>query len=356
MKKILVVNPFGIGDALFTMALVETIRKKSPETIIGFLCNERTEALVRMNVSIDQTFVFNRDLFRRLWRKHPLLFLRKLRGLLEVIKGHGFDTMLDLSLGREYAFFGMLIGISRRVGFDYKGRGLFLTQKAPLSAYADRAVIETQLGLLKYLGLDAGNKAARPSICVPADSRYDLEQFLRQRGIGPQDKILALAPGGGRSWGNNAIYKQWDPDRFASVANQLWRSHRYKVVLLGDASERDLLQKTSLFLEAPKILFCGEDFHRVCALVLRSGLFLGNDGGLLHLADALGAKTVSIYGPVDERVYGPYWGASARAVVTESVPCRPCYKNFHFPPCPYERRCLTQISAEKVYAAVKNIA
>src|SRR3989338_3373361 len=104
-RSFLVINPFGIGDVIFSMTLVEAIRQAHPEAIIGFLCNESTVDLVRLNTSIDHTFVFHRDLFRQLWKKSPLLFFRKLRALLAMIREHRFDTAFDLSLGREYSFF-----------------------------------------------------------------------------------------------------------------------------------------------------------------------------------------------------------------------------------------------------------
>ena len=43
INRILVVNPFGIGDALFSMVLVEAVRKNFPDAVIGFVCNERTQ-------------------------------------------------------------------------------------------------------------------------------------------------------------------------------------------------------------------------------------------------------------------------------------------------------------------------
>ena len=99
----------------------------------------------------------------------------------------------------------------------------------------------------------------------------------------------------------------------------------------------------------------GESIEKVCALLQRSNFLCCNDGGLLHLANALGVRTVSIFGPVDEKVYGPYGNHAAHEVVTEPVACRPCYKKFHFPPCPYDRRCLKDLAVEKVVAAMRKI-
>jgi ADP-heptose:LPS heptosyltransferase len=88
-------------------------------------------------------------------------------------------------------------------------------------------------------------------------------------------------------------------------------------------------------------------------LLSRLDLAICNDGGPLHLAVACGIKTVSIFGPVDPLVYGPYPNEPARhrVIRTEHLPCRPCYHRFKLPPCPYHRACLTTIDAADVIEA-----
>ncbi len=356
MKRFLVINPFGIGDAIFSMTLVEALRRSHADAFIGFVCNERTVDLVRLNTSIDQTFVFNRDLFRRLWKKSPFLFYKKLRAFLKMLRENHFDTVYDLSLGREYSFFCWWIGIKKRIGLDYKNRGLFLTDKIKIDGYSGRQVAEIQLDLLNISNIFYKNKNPILPISVSAVAKSDVRDFLKKNGVPDQDKLITVAPGGGKSWGANAIYKQWDAERFAKTAQVFSEEQHSKVLLLGDRSERQLLEKTASFLRERCVIASGEEMEKVCALLLRSSLLCCNDGGLLHLANALGVKTVSIFGPVDEKVYGPYGNSIPHVAVTQEVPCRPCYQKFHFPPCPNERRCLAELPVEKVVAAMKKIA
>jgi ADP-heptose:LPS heptosyltransferase len=353
VKRVLVVNPFGIGDVLFSMVLVEALRKALPaDGRIGFLCNERVDGLVRLNTSIDRTFTFNRGLMDRLWRKSPALCWAKTRGLLDLIRTERFDTMIDLSLGRQYAFFAAFVGIRERVGFDFRGRGIFLNRKKKIAGYADAHVADTQLGLLDLVGVPYERGHARIPIAVPDSSKNEVAAMLRKHGFSDTDRLLAVAPGGGRSWGENGRYKQWSPERFAEAAN----AHGRKVILLGDKSERALLEKTASLIKPHSLVVCGEPFEKVGALLLRSKALLCNDGGLMHLANALGVPTVAVFGPVDERVYGPYGTDVPHEVLTEPVPCRPCYKDFRFPPCPHDRRCLELLPAERAVRALEKIA
>ncbi len=355
MKKFLIVNPFGIGDTIFTMSLAEALRRAVPDAEIGFLCNERTVDLVRLHAAVDHTYEFNRDRFRRLWRKNPRLFLTKLSALLGLVREPRYDALIDLSLGRQYAFFGMLCGIRRRVGYDYRSRGTFLTRKVRLAGYAGRGVAAAQIELLGLLGLPPVALPGKLSIRVPASARADVDAFLKRRGVGPGEKLLVVAPGGGKTWGKNAHYKQWDPGRFGEAAIRLCRSHSFRAVFVGSADERALVEETAAASEVPSSVFCGEPLERTAALLERASLVLANDGGLLHLANALGTPVVGIYGPVDDAVYGPA-GTAAHRVVKLDVPCRPCYKDFRFPECPHARRCLADLPVEAVVKAAEEIA
>jgi len=356
-RRVLIVNPFGVGDAIFTMPLAEVLREAGVSRI-GFLCNERTVDLIRMDISIDKTYVFNRDRYRKLWKKHPFLFYRKLSAFLSLIKEERYDSMLDLSLGRQYGFFGAILGIRERVGFDYKRRGTFLTRKIRLEGYEGRSVAVTQLDLLDLMKIRKPAQLPRISLNVPESARIESAVFLKKNGWHDSDRFLAVAPGGGRSWGADALYKQWDPERFAAAADEFCLSFTppLKTLILGDRSEAGLLENVRSRMRTKTLTVSFAPLDQAAALLLRSDALLCNDGGLMHLANALGVKTVSIFGPVDEKVYGPFGGPAPRQVLIRDVPCRPCYAKFHFPPCLHERRCLTEIPVRAAVEALKKIA
>ena len=357
LRRVLVVNPFGVGDVIFTMPLAEILRK-SGASFVGFICNERTADLVRLDTSIDKTYIFNRDRYRKLWKKNPFLFYRKLSAFLSLIREEGYDTLVDLSLGRQYAFFACLLGIHERIGFDFKGRGTFLTRKKPLKGYENRPVADIQMDLLEWTGFPRPKELPAISLKLPESVQIKTAIFMKQNGFRAGDRILAVAPGGGRSWGENAVYKQWDPERFAAAADEFCRSSTptKKTILLGERSEAALLEKVRSLMKTPALLVSSLPLDEAAGLLLKSDVLLCNDGGLMHLANALGVRTVSIFGPVDEKVYGPFGGPAARIVLKKDVPCRPCYSRFHFPPCPHARRCLAELPVATVVEALKKIA
>ena len=78
-------------------------------------------------------------------------------------------------------------------------------------------------------------------------------------------------------------------------------------------------------MAAPTISLAGETtVAELAALYDGATLVLGPDSGPLHLAAAVGAPTVTLFGPADPVEFGP-WGDPARhAVLTTDIACRPC--------------------------------
>ena len=354
MLRVLIVNPFGIGDVLFSLPLVRAIRQEVPAAFIGYLCNARTEELVSGWPEVDWRFTFEKDEFRRLWSVSRWQGIHFLRRTLEAVRAERFDTLVDLSLGWHTGLAGMFCGIRRRIGFDFKERGKFLTDALSLSGYSSRPVAEIDLDLLELMGLP------RPAgidfrLSLPVEAEKRAEEYLSRQQLAG-GSFAAVVPAGGASWGPNARYKQWPPERFAEVADHLTRRHRLDVLLIGDRTEEPLCREVAgrMSASAPRIVQI-PSLLTLAGILKRSKLVLGNDGGTMHLAAAAGARTVSIFGPVDATVYGPLGGGSEHRVVAKNLACRPCYRQFRFPACPWDNACLKNLEAEPVLRAADEI-
>ena len=88
---------------------------------------------------------------------------------------------------------------------------------------------------------------------------------------------------------------------------------------------------------------------QVAALMEKAALFIGNDGGLVHLAHALRVPLMAFYGPVDPNVYGPYpKNNRAIAIYKKNLECRPCYKKFRYNDQCVNRECLQDLGPDEV--------
>ena len=129
-------------------------------------------------------------------------------------------------------------------------------------------------------------------------------------GDGP---ILAVAPAA--TW----VGKTWPLERFSRVAIRLLGPEgplrNGRLMVLGGPKERKVaLQLKDVVPRERFIDLAGRvDLVTAYACLRRARLFIGCDSGTMHLAAAAGAPTLGLFGPSDERRYGP-WGPHARVV------------------------------------------
>jgi len=131
----------------------------------------------------------------------------------------------------------------------------------------------------------------------------------------------------------------------------------------------DLLKKTHLltpwahcnYLEKSDNSYFGYfSWAELVEIFTRCKLFIGNDGGLMHLAAASGAKGVAIFGATSEKKSGPYNPTIKRLHTTYE--CQPCFFGvggvkmpIYYINCPYGVRCLSDISVDMVLELSESI-
>ena len=350
-QRFLVVNIFGIGDVLFTTPLLAQIKESCPEAWITYVANPRAAEVLHRNPAVDQIVVYDRDAYHDLYCRSKRKYIVQAWALLRELRQARYDTSIDLSMNGSINFLLFLAGIPRRVGFNYKNRSPFLTQPIPLSGYEGRHVVEYCLDLLPALGLPAGQ---RPLVLPVADEDRAWSEVIWQRhGLGRNGRpVVAVFPGGGASWGRDAVCKRWPAENYARAIDKMIEKFQVDIILLGNPAEESLCDQVQRAAAAAVVNLCGQAaLGQAAALLARCRLALVNDGGPLHMAVAVGCQTVAIFGPVDERVYGPYPRGRHR-VVTQDIPCRPCYRNFRRAACDHFR-CIQTIGVDAVLAKVR---
>ena len=353
-KKVLIINTFGVGDVLFTTPLIRNLKLNFPELFIGFVCNERTAELLHSNTDVDRIFIYERDKFQKVYQASTITFVRRFWQFLKGIKNEHFDAVLDVSLSRGTGFLTWLIGIKHRIGYDYKKRCLFLNHRIPLAGYERKHVVEYYLSLLEELGGMVYSKNLELTL-TRADERWAEEFLAGHRAPAGSISFIGMVPGGGASWGKESEFKRWPAEKFAKLADKLIEKFSAKIILMGDKSEMELCAQVSGMMAHPAIMACAQtNLHQCAALARKCSLMIVNDGGPLHLAVAAGARTVSIFGPVDEHVYGPY-PKDSHVVIKKEIACRPCYRRFRRANCEHIS-CLSQLTVEEALERIESIS
>jgi len=353
--RFLIINPFGIGDCLFTTPVIENLKREFPGCFIGYWCNERVAEMLACDSRIDKIIALSRGDLKKIFKSSFIKGLKSFFALLKELRAHKFEVSFDYSLDQRYPFLCFIAGIKKRIGFNYRGRGRFLTQRLGLTSYAEKHVAQYYLELLRFIGIQP--KESGLSFCPSGKFLEESGKILAKFGINSDNLLITIAPGGGASWGLNAKIKHWPAERFAELTERLKKACKAQIVIIGDKTEQGLSQKILGLIKEPGIIdLTGKtSIQELLAIISLSDLLVSNDGGPMHIAVAAGTESVALFGPVDERVYGPFSRSPGHVVVKKNIACRPCYKNFKLPDCNFGRECLNSITTDEVFKEVLNL-
>ena len=353
--RIVIVNPFGIGDVIFSTPLISILKETYPDSYISYICNRRASDLIRANPFLNRIFIYEKDEYREVWRRSKIKCLIKIISFLKEIKKEKFNILVDLSLNYQYSMFFKIIGIKRRVGFNYRGRGGFLTEKIDIKGFDNKHVVEYYVDVMRLLGIDTEKTVIAPRIYGSEKSLCFGDKFLKENNIAKTDLLIGIVPGCGASWGKDADRRRWGRKNFASVADRLISKYGAKVVLLGNSQEANICKEVESLANGRIINYCGKtSIEELIGILTKCKLVVTNEGGLLHMAVGLDMPTVSIFGPVDENIYGPYLQSAKHITVTGNVGCRPCYKKFKYNDCD-KRLCLDMITVDEVFQSAEKV-
>jgi lipopolysaccharide heptosyltransferase II len=356
MKKVLVINPHGIGDVLFSTPLLDALRTCG--AAVDYVGNARTAVFLREDPRLGRVLCYERDEFIAVYRRSPWQFLMRWKEFLAQLRAGQYDLAIDLSMGSPVGFAIFLAGIPLRLGYDHKGRGRWMTHKVPFLRYEGRHVVDFHLDLMgevhRLLGSAAkAGGSPRTRMFVPQEDEKRAASFMAEHRLKAGDFVM-ICPGGGATWGAEAGFRHWAPGCYAQLADKIVEKCAIPIILVGDAADIDICREVAGAMKAPPVLAAGTtSLGQVAALMKQSRLVVMNDSGAMHVATACGVKPVVIFGPVDPRVYGPY-PVSEQRVIRRNLPCQPCYRNFAMPRCAH-RRCLTGLSVEDVFNIVKEL-
>ncbi len=152
-----------------------------------------------------------------------------------------------------------------------------------------------------------------PHLYITPEVQALADQMLAPRGNEQAGPILAMGPAA------NWIGKVWPIERFTQTAAQLLgpggKLEGGRLLILGGPEDGRMVEELRMASARGRCIdLTGKvDLLTAYACLKRADLFIGNDSGLMHIAAAAGTPTVGLFGPSDERRYGP-WGPLTRAV------------------------------------------
>lgn len=330
MKNILVIKLRYIGDVLLATPVLRVLRSRFPVARLTMAVNEGTEDVLKWNPDLDEVLVVDRGGLAQ-----QIRFLREIRR-------RRFDCVIDLTDGDRSAMLSRLSGAPVRIGFneERRWRGLLYTSVAQSGSDVIHRM-ERDLEAVRILGIEP--KASPLVLHTSHQDEEEAARLLGQAGLdADSSRPLVMLHPGARYW-----FKAWPAERFATLADRLADAYGCRVLVGGDARDREVAGAIcARARSAPAVLAGCTTLLPFAAVLKRCALFVGNDNGPMHMAAALGVPVVALFGPSAPAVWGPRGGRTE--VIYKGLDCRRC---FH-PTCHRgEESCMKLISVEEVYQA-----
>ena len=339
IERILISRIKFIGDVVLTTPVVHALRETFPHAHIAYLAERGAVSLLEHNPDLDELIAFDFD--------KPGI-LEQFRVIRRLRKGR-FDVFIDLFSNPRTALLAWASGAPMRIGKEVRGRGRLYTHQIRDDG-RPKTAIEYHYQYVEPLGVKPAHW--RTKIVLTEDEKREAAIYLRWQNIDPEKKIIGLHPGA--TW----PAKMWPAERFADLIDLLNAKLGAQVVVTQGPNDREVVEKISRRAVGNAVFLNVLPLRQLAAILSRLRVYVANDSGPMHIAAAVGTKTVGIFGPGEENIWfpytPPYYDLSAGHVaLRKDVPCHPCHLDF----CNREgdgyMECMKLLSVQEVFEEIK---
>jgi lipopolysaccharide heptosyltransferase I len=300
-RSIALVKLSALGDVVHATPLVEALAEAFPGARLTWVVERAAAPLLQAHPRLTDVVTIDTRAWRRVRTPAAMLALaRTLAELRRRFRVARFDVAIDAQGLVKSGAVTAATGAGLRIGFATGFRrerlnGLFTNRHVAPPAGA-RHVVDQYLALLEPLGVRAGRVSFRLPAHEAAEARMD--EFFAEAGLKPQGRVVVLNPGAGRP------AKRWPVERFVELAARLTREAHARVLVLWGPGEHTAAQAIA---QAPGVVLAPPtNLETLVAVMRRASVVVAGDTGPLHVAAAVGAACIGLYGPTAAARNGPY--------------------------------------------------
>ncbi|MES2692542.1 MAG: glycosyltransferase family 9 protein [Verrucomicrobiota bacterium] len=295
-----------LGDNVVFLPTVQELRRRYPQWRLTLITSPADAPLYAHAIPAEDLFCIAPLALKRLWRS-PLAFAR------------WYQTL------RRRRFAGSLVSYDQ----PSTAHALARLTGGPIRAGADGLRIRVRGALTHTVGCQPGWSIAQwnweitrafvtalggtdwPATPPPPDLSHLADSLARR----PSRVVLHA----GSKW----EFKRWPLERFTELAGRLARDHE---VIWIDAPD------TCAALLPPNVArIATPDLRALVSVLASASLYVGNNSGPMHVANALGTPMVVVTGPSDT-TWDPAWYRDrAKVLRLPDLACQPC-EGIHFLP------------------------
>ena len=257
--KILIISSNLIGDTILSTGVVNYFNKKFPKAKFTFLVGPSAGQVYENFPSKDKIILVNKKRFNLHW-----FYMYK-----KVCKTK-WDIVIDFR--------------SSLISHLLKKKKKFIFKKNKNLNQVDQ--LKSFFNINNFL------------LTIHTNNKEEIE--IKHK-INKNYKYVVLFPGG------NWQPKIWSINNFNKLIHLLNKKFfNLKFVIVGSFKEKEIYFE-NIKKDLPNDLFVdlmGKSLAYTSAYMKKSNLFIGNDSGLMHLSIASKLKTIALFGPTNDKIYG----------------------------------------------------
>lgn len=281
MTELLIIKPSSLGDIVHALQVATSLKAQRDDLRISWIVREIFAPIVRACEAVDQVYVFERNAGAKGFLK-----------LMRDVRKTKFDFVFDMQGLLRTGLMASRAHAKKKVGRSdaREWSGVFYDEKVPLPPDGRRShALDILLQFCPVLGAKA---ELRGALKFREVENLNL-RFTEGRGGG---RPILMFPDSRRA------EKCWNG--FKQLTELIVRADKSrKVVWAGSNYVHD----RGAFPEAQFLNLTGNtSLMSLPSVIKRADWVISNDSGPMHLAAALGVRTLGIFGPTDPRLFGPY--------------------------------------------------
>ncbi len=342
VKTIVVCKLLGLGGIIQSSPLLKALKDHYPQAKIIYVTTKAGQGTCEAIPFIDEIILLD--------DKSPWCLLKSVFSFIRRCHALKVDAFLNLEVYSQLSNILAITSMGRnRLGYYTKPSDILkvgiYTHMAYYNTFAPRHRIFTQLALLMDIP-ESSIEDKLPPLNINPDA---WETACAKLPVLREKNYVVLAP----NTSDLGAERRWPGDSFRELSIRLSKTYPDTTLIFsGTLAEKTSNAAIVVGIENEKIvnaagLFTLAEFLNVVA---HTRMIVANDTGPMHIALALGVKTLALFGATHPRQYTMKLQQNFYPIY-KSVYCSPCVHIFDTAPCNGNNVCMKLITVNEVLQA-----
>lgn len=298
--KILVLRFSSMGDIVLTTPVFRCLKQQLKDVEVHLATKAKFAHLLRGNPYIDKIHTLDNSTHQ----------------LIEDLHDENFDLIIDLHNNIRTSRIKLALGIKTRTVNKLNFRKWLLV-RFKVNIMPEIHIVQRYLNTVASLGVNYDEKGLDFFVDEETERNEDHLKWLNGR------EYVVFASGG------TYVTKRLP----ISKMHELFEKTPFPLVVIGGPEDFNDVEKAAVGTDSPVLNLCGMLSVMESAMWMKhSNAVVSHDTGMMHIAAALGKKTISVWGnTVPDFGMWPLFPDTLQhsldhRIEVKALPCRPCHK------------------------------